>query len=166
MGSSDWSVWLKCHPVICTIHRRLHFYFDPEKLWRPTLQTPYISPNLLAKYSSLAFLLFPLCLYHIVGICGTFWHNLASSKPVSAIFLMNGVLPGGVFVGALLTPPRGVVKSTWGNHQFTHDDETMHIAWCCLWERFATVFQGHPSNFKVTRLEKSSNLTTLGVSGL
>ena len=30
---------------------------------------------------------------------------------------MCGVLPGGVFGGAPLTPPRGVVKSTWGNHQ-------------------------------------------------
>ena len=30
---------------------------------------------------------------------------------------MYGVLPGGVFDGAPLTPPRGVVKSTPGNHQ-------------------------------------------------
>ena len=30
---------------------------------------------------------------------------------------MYGVLPGGVFDGAPLTPPSGVVKSTWGNHQ-------------------------------------------------
>ena len=30
---------------------------------------------------------------------------------------MYGVLPGGVFDGAPLTLPRGVVKSTWGNHQ-------------------------------------------------
>ena len=30
---------------------------------------------------------------------------------------MYGVLPGAVFDGAPLTPPRGVVKSTWGNHQ-------------------------------------------------
>ena len=32
---------------------------------------------------------------------------------------MYGVLPGAVFDGAPLTPPRGVVKSTWGNHQLS-----------------------------------------------
>ena len=30
---------------------------------------------------------------------------------------MYGVLPDGVFDGAPLTSPRGVVKSNWGNHQ-------------------------------------------------
>ena len=30
---------------------------------------------------------------------------------------MYGVLPGAVFDGAPLTPPRGVVKSIWGIHQ-------------------------------------------------
>ena len=70
--------WLKCHPLICMIHRRLHFYFDPEKL---------ILPNLLTKHSSLTF---SLCFYLIVGICGTFWHNLASSKPMFAISLCMG----------------------------------------------------------------------------
>ena len=34
---------------------------------------------------------------------------------------MYGVLPGGVFDGAPLTPPGGVVKSTPGNHQFSDD---------------------------------------------
>ena len=41
---------------------------------------------------------------------------------------MYGVLPGGVFDGAPLTPPRGVVKSTPGNHQLqtrTEDQDTI-----------------------------------------
>ena len=106
--------WFKCHPLICMTHRRLHFYFDPEKLWHPILQTPYISPNLLAKHSSLTF---PLCFYYIVGKCGTFLAWSCEYQANVCYFLMYGVLPGGVFVGAPLTPPRGVVKSTWGNHQ-------------------------------------------------
>ena len=61
--------WLKSHPLICVTHGRLHFYFDPEKLWHPSLQTPYISSNLLAKYSSFTF---PRCFCHIVGICSIF----------------------------------------------------------------------------------------------
>ena len=38
---------------------------------------------------------------------------------------------------------------------------------CCIklevaWKRCPIVFQGHPSNFKVTRLKKSSHLTQIG----
>ena len=102
--------WLKCHPLICMTHRRLQFYFDPEKLWHPIIQTPYISLNLLAKHSSLTF---PLCFYYIVGICGTFWHNLASSNPMSAISLCMGCCQV-----VCVCRSTFVVKSTWGNHQF------------------------------------------------
>ena len=44
---------------------------------------------------------------------------------------MYGVLPGGVFDGAPLTPPRGVVKFTWGNHQFQSSQKLVRI-WTVL----------------------------------
>ena len=83
VGTSD----RKRHPLICVTHRRLHFYFDPEKLLHPTLQTSHISPNLLAKYSSLTF---PICFCILLGYVVLFWQNLASSKPMSAISLCMG----------------------------------------------------------------------------
>ena len=97
-------------------------YFDPEKLWHPTLQTYHISPNLLAKYSSL---IFPVCFCHIVGICSTFLAKSFEQQANVCYFLMYGVLPGGVFDGATLNPPRGVVKSTWGNHQLAPGNPTL-----------------------------------------
>ena len=45
--------------------------------------------------------------------------------------------------------------------EFTYDDEMMHRAWCCLGE-VPYFSQGHLSNFKVTRLKKSSILTQIG----
>ena len=83
VGTSD----RKRHPLICVTHRRLHFYFDPEKRLHPTLQTSHISPNLLAKYSSLTF---PICFCILLGYVALFWQNLASSKPMSAISLGMG----------------------------------------------------------------------------
>ena len=43
---------------------------------------------------------------------------------------MYGVLPGGEFDGAPLTPPRGGVKSTPGNHQLVPADiPIINIEW-------------------------------------
>ena len=42
----------------------------------------------------------------------------------------------------------------------------MHKAWCCLGAQCLIDFQGQLSNFKVTRLKKSSIRPKLGVSGL
>ena len=67
---------------------------------------------------------------------------------------MYGVLPGAVFDGAPLTPPRGVVKSTWGNHQFTDGFELMHQAWRSI-EEVLYYFSRSSINFKVTQAEKS-----------
>ena len=42
----------------------------------------------------------------------------------------------------------------------------MALKWCTklhvVWKRCPIIFQGHPSNFKVTRLKKSSILTQIG----
>ena len=48
---------------------------------------------------------------------------------------MGGVLPGGVFDGAPLTPPRGVVMSTRGNHQLS----AVSVSRSAPWRRGSTV---------------------------
>ena len=83
MGTSD----RKCHPLTCVTHRRLHFYFDPEKLLHPTLQTSHISPNLL---ENTVLLLFLSVFVILLGYVALFWQNLASSKPMSTISLCMG----------------------------------------------------------------------------
>ena len=72
--------------------------------------------HFLKKYS---YLTIPPCFSHIVGICNTFLTKFGEKQTNVCYFLMYRVLPGGVFDGAPLTPPRGVVKSTWGNHQLS-----------------------------------------------
>ena len=47
-----------------------------------------------------------------------FWLNVVEKRVSYCYFLKHGMLPGGVFHGAALTPPWGMVESIRDNHQF------------------------------------------------
>ena len=67
-------------------------------------------------------------------------------------------------------------KNVWFNPDWAFPDSnsslnsSMATKWCTklevVWKRCPIVFQGHPSNFKVTRLKKHRIRPRLGVSGL
>ena len=66
-----------------------------------------------------------------------------------------------VKVTEVMTPFHRFQTVTKLQFEFTYGDEMVHKTWCCL-EEVPYIFWGHPSNFKVTLLKKSSILTHIG----
>ena len=128
-------------------------YMSPQDELASGLETPFMrayifSCDQAALKTPLSFCM-SVCLCVRPSVCHTFFAMFLSSYEIK------------VKVTEVIT------QLSRFRTEFTYDNEMMHKAWCCLWEvRCPTVFQGHPSNFKVTRLKNRWFWPKLGVCGL